>query len=103
VGGSTDRALAVLPDFESSLVPMLIADDQRRYVQANPAVCLLLRLNVLLDLDKVSFIDCRGLSAILRAQNSAVRKGRHLAIRYRSSQVRRLLELTGLLDRFTIE
>jgi PAS domain S-box-containing protein len=36
----------VLPNFESSLVPMLIADDQRRYVQANPAVCLLLRLDL---------------------------------------------------------
>jgi PAS domain-containing protein len=35
----------VLADFESSLVPMLIADDQRRYVQANPAACLLLRLD----------------------------------------------------------
>jgi PAS domain S-box-containing protein len=31
--------------FENSLVPMLIADDQRRYVQANRAACLLLRLS----------------------------------------------------------
>jgi PAS domain S-box-containing protein len=30
--------------FRSSLVPMVIADDQRRYVAANPAACLLLRL-----------------------------------------------------------
>jgi PAS domain S-box-containing protein len=32
------------PSFRSSLLPMLIADDQRRYVAANPAACLLLRL-----------------------------------------------------------
>jgi PAS domain S-box-containing protein len=30
--------------FESSLLPMLVADDQRRYVDANRAACLLLRL-----------------------------------------------------------
>jgi DNA-binding CsgD family transcriptional regulator len=32
------------PSFRSSLLPMVIADDQRRYVAANPAACLLLRL-----------------------------------------------------------
>jgi DNA-binding CsgD family transcriptional regulator len=32
------------PSFRSSLVPMVIADDERRYVAANAAACLLLRL-----------------------------------------------------------
>jgi PAS domain S-box-containing protein len=32
------------PSFRSSLLPMVVADDQRRYVDANPAACLLLRL-----------------------------------------------------------
>jgi DNA-binding CsgD family transcriptional regulator len=32
------------PSFRSSLLPMVIADDRRRYVAANPAACLLLRL-----------------------------------------------------------
>jgi PAS domain S-box-containing protein len=32
------------PSFRSSLVPMVLADDDRRYVAANPAACLLLRL-----------------------------------------------------------
>lgn len=32
------------PSFRSSLLPMVIADDARRYVAANPAACLLLRL-----------------------------------------------------------
>ena len=36
---------AVTTSFESSLVPMLIADDDRRYVDANAAACLLLRLS----------------------------------------------------------
>jgi PAS domain S-box-containing protein len=30
--------------FRSSLVPMVVADDERHYVAANPAACLLLRL-----------------------------------------------------------
>ena len=32
------------PSFRSSLLPMVVADDERRYVAANPAACLLLRL-----------------------------------------------------------
>jgi PAS domain S-box-containing protein len=36
---------ATAASFETSLVPMLLADDQRRYVGANQAVCLLLRLD----------------------------------------------------------
>jgi PAS domain-containing protein len=32
------------PSFRSSLVPMVIADNERRHVAANPAACLLLRL-----------------------------------------------------------
>jgi PAS domain S-box-containing protein len=32
------------PSIRSSLLPMVIADDERRYVAANPAACLLLRL-----------------------------------------------------------
>ena len=32
------------PSFRSSLVPMVICDDDRRYVAVNPAACLLLRL-----------------------------------------------------------
>jgi PAS domain S-box-containing protein len=32
------------PSFRSSLLPMVIADDERNYVAVNPAACLLLRL-----------------------------------------------------------
>jgi DNA-binding CsgD family transcriptional regulator len=32
------------PSFRSILLPMVIADDERRYLAANPAACLLLRL-----------------------------------------------------------
>jgi DNA-binding CsgD family transcriptional regulator/DNA-binding transcriptional MerR regulator len=34
-----------IASFKSSFVPMLVADDHRRYVDVNPAACLLLRLS----------------------------------------------------------
>lgn len=40
----THEQLRREPSFWRSLVPMLIADDDRRYVAANAAACLLLRL-----------------------------------------------------------
>jgi PAS domain S-box-containing protein len=39
------RPDAIRASFEYSLLPMLVADDQRRYVDANRAACLLLRLS----------------------------------------------------------
>jgi DNA-binding CsgD family transcriptional regulator len=42
----SDRANAgAVASFEESLTPMLIADDRRRYVGVNTAMCLLLRLD----------------------------------------------------------
>ena len=37
------EVVGAIASFDSSLVPMLIADDQRRYVDANRAACLFLR------------------------------------------------------------
>ncbi len=48
-----------------------------------------------LDLASVRFCDCRGLSAVLTAQASARRLGRHFALGPHSPTVARLLELTG--------
>lgn len=39
----TAEVIGAIASFDSSLVPMLIADDQRRYVDANRAACLFLR------------------------------------------------------------
>jgi DNA-binding CsgD family transcriptional regulator len=44
-GGSPDgRNVPPVASFGQSLVPMVIADDRRRYLAANAAACLLLRL-----------------------------------------------------------
>jgi anti-anti-sigma factor len=50
---------------------------------------------VQLDLSGVSFIDCAGLSALLRAQRSAAARGCTLHVGGMSAAVRRLLELSG--------
>ena len=39
----TADVIGAIASFDNSLLPMLIADDQRRYVDANRAACLLLR------------------------------------------------------------
>jgi len=58
---------------------------------------------LILDLDGVRFMDCAAISAIVRARRSAVRNGHRLEIRCRANQVRRLFELTGMLEQLTFE
>ena len=53
---------------------------------------------VQLDLSEVSFIDCAGLSSLLRARRSATSQGCALRIRAMAPAVRRLLELAGALE-----
>ena len=42
-GVPTGTTSATMASFDGSLLPMLVADDERRYVDANRAACLLLR------------------------------------------------------------
>ena len=56
-----------------------------------------------LDLSGVTFIDSTGLQGLLRAQKEARQRGDDLILRHPSNAVRRLLELTGLSDGFTVE
>ncbi len=55
------------------------------------------------DLCGVTFIDSTGLKGLLRAQKAARQRGDELILRHPSKAVRRLLELTGLIDGFTVE
>jgi anti-anti-sigma factor len=56
---------------------------------------------ILIDLGNVSFMDSTGLALMLRAQQTAQANGHQLCLRPGSSQVQRLFEITGALDRFT--
>ena len=58
---------------------------------------------LLIDLERVEFMDSTGLALIVRAAQSAKTSGCQLRLRSGPRQVQRLFELTGLLDRFTFE
>jgi anti-anti-sigma factor len=55
------------------------------------------------DLSGVTFIASTGLHGLLRAQEAARQRGDDLILRHPSKAVRRVLELTGLIDGFTVE
>ena len=57
----------------------------------------------IVDLSGVTFIDSTGLQGLLRAQKAARKRADDLILRHPSKAVRRLLEMTNLLDRFTVE
>ncbi|MFI6151123.1 STAS domain-containing protein [Kitasatospora sp. NPDC051170] len=54
---------------------------------------------VVLDLSQVTFMDCAGLGALLRARSQADHSGRRLVVHGVSRPVARLLKLTGLTRR----
>ena len=63
---------------------------------ANPA-------RLLLDLRNLGFMDSTGLALMIRAQQSADANGHRLVFRRGTSQVQRLFELSGVVERFTFE
>lgn len=58
---------------------------------------------IVIDLSGVTFMGSIGLASLLRASQHATEHGGHLVLRSPSRPVRDLLEMTHLLDRFTIE
>ena len=55
------------------------------------------------DLSEVTFLDSTGLQGLLRVQQAARQRGDDLILRHPSKAVRRVLEVTGLIDGFTVE
>jgi anti-anti-sigma factor len=54
-----------------------------------------------LDLDEITFIDSSGLRALAEARSQARRRGVQLWITQVSPPVRRILEISGMLDELT--
>ncbi len=59
--------------------------------------------HLVLDLRDLQFMDSTGLALLVRAQRDADSNGHKLSLRGQTPQVHRLLELTGLLDRFAFD
>ncbi|MGY6501526.1 MAG: STAS domain-containing protein [Acidimicrobiales bacterium] len=57
---------------------------------------------VVVDATDLSFIDSSAISELLRIREELTERGGSLALRNLGSSVRRVLEITGLLDTFDV-
>ena len=57
---------------------------------------------VVLDMEGLKFMDSTGLRLIVSAHQRAIRAGRRLAIAHASKPIRRILRLTGMLERLDV-
>jgi anti-anti-sigma factor len=57
---------------------------------------------VIVDLRGVEFMDSTGLSVLVRAHQRAAEAGHRFALVNGGSQVRRLLDITGITERLTV-
>lgn len=58
--------------------------------------------DLVLDLSQLGFVDSSGLRVLISAQQQLADHGGTLVVRAPSETVRRLLEITGLVDHITI-
>ncbi|CAM5366006.1 STAS domain-containing protein [Streptomyces atroolivaceus] len=73
--------------------------DTAPHVREAVTACLAKQpVSLCLDLSGISFCDCAGLSALLRARTSVLRAGVDLAVEGVGSQLARLLSLIGADD-----
>lgn len=86
-GGSVAR-LSLIGELDRSTVPVL--EDGLRRVEENGDVA------IIVDLQRLEFVDCRGLSAFVAAQRRASARCNHLLLMNARPEVRRLLNLTDL-------
>jgi anti-anti-sigma factor len=60
------------------------------------------RSNVLVDLGKTEFLDSAGLGALVNLLRKLERAGGWMAVRCPKPQMRRVFELTGLMDKLAV-
>lgn len=58
--------------------------------------------SVIVDLRRLEFIDSTGLSVLVRARQKAEQQGRRFALVKGPQQIQRLLNLTGVAERFIL-
>jgi anti-anti-sigma factor len=88
--------IRVLGEMDLSVVG--IVDGEVRQTEATDAS------RIVLDLDQLEFLDAAGIRLLLDLSGRSNKNGHRLRIRpARSGQVRRVLELTGVVERLPIE
>jgi anti-anti-sigma factor len=88
-------SLALLGELDLGSAPEL--DRQLREIERTSPE----RLTI--DLSGLRFMDSTGLASIIEAQRLAEVNGHELVLRRPTSQVQRLFELTGVIDRLTFD
>ncbi|HEV7193309.1 MAG TPA: STAS domain-containing protein [Jatrophihabitantaceae bacterium] len=58
---------------------------------------------IVLDIRGVTFLDSTGVGALVDIVNAAAEKGTSVVLRSTPDRVRKILEITGVLDRFSLE
>ena len=81
VGAAGELDLRTVPPFAASLLASVEAHDR-----------------VIADLMDVTFLDSTGLSALVRAATRALERGSRMAVAVGEARVRRVFELTGLVE-----
>ena len=59
------------------------------------------RIAVVVDLSRVTFLDCAGIGALVAGRNTAISRGHRYTVVNPQRQVRRVLELTGVFTALT--
>jgi anti-sigma B factor antagonist len=92
--GQGRHTLHLAGELDIASRPLLDAALERLLTEQTEAVAL--------DLSELTFMDSTGLHAVLSAQELCEQHGCELALLRPSSQVHRLFELSGLIDRLQL-
>ena len=91
-----DGALVIIPSGELDLASSPALEQELERAAGSDAAM------VILDLRQLEFMDSTGLSVLIRAQQQTQAAGRRFGVVKGTSQVQRLLDLTGVADRLLI-
>jgi anti-anti-sigma factor len=90
-----DRSVTLAPDGE---VDLGVADALGSAIRDTTGAG---RVDVVVDLARVTFLDCAGVGALVAGRNTARSRGCGYTVANPQGQVRRVLELTGVLTVLT--
>jgi anti-anti-sigma factor len=90
-----DRSVTLAPDGE---VDLCVVDALGSAIRDTTGAG---RVDVVVDLARVTFLDCAGVGALVVGRNTARRRGCGYTVVNPQGQVRRVLELTGVLTALT--
>ena len=92
------EAVRVALDGELDLSSALLFDDELKRLEEASG-----DQEIVLDLRELRFMDSTGLRLILNAHTRARRNGRRMRIALANAPLRRIFQLTGVLDRLDVD